>query len=1197
MLEALLERGELEGSSAAKQLSAELSRGEGAGISLEGWTTEDLIELHQKRLDSGAEERECRAILRLLQHRLDSPTKVLAQFDKHAELHAPTDGVTLKVQALLRLRRWDEAIDCAFWLAERQPDWPRKRWASVVKNGLREIPEHRDEFDRACARRGLARAFWSGGEDSTTDPAQINKMIKGLLEKNDLRLAVDTLERAQRQHLASPRMYLQTIRALSRRGESALVDEAIAIAQLDSIIANDSEGPDHLGALEFSRATAYMLDGRIPEAAAVFQANSHRSAFLPAEARAAAVRVMLESGNPGAAAELLDTWRTAAAGGSVVAPEPKLLNRTLWELVRIDIPAAVSYVERWPLERLEAKAAEYIVRGLFDRDPNSAIKWLVEHRDLVPNERALTGMIGDLCAAEEDDASLGEWLRSAAHNTDEDRVRGLVAARIARGDAEQFLAAVLAASRPKYGVAQVFLAEATAAASGQSLLTGSRAAGAPHSNTVDAGVFAKQIIAADESWGRLLSDVRLADHVVELATALRRQRHSQAALELLRSQFQLDDPVSVRKAPPAALYEWMRALAIVDRPEHSRAFRAVLDILAPRQRRRTPQTSQRGRAGAVPQSSGPQRAERVRQLVEGWASYPRTGRYGEIQRVLKRIGDADIAPTPATVAAMIVNLPRESRREKRAEATELLQGQPFTASVWAAFTAGDLIIGRFPTGSNPPPEEVRRNVLDSLRAGEETLLEGLAAMRDPRLEESERRFSNMEFGWIADAYPSNRYRDYASLSNDFRLRGMVVDDPDRRLEILLLCISEAHARYGNPDGVDRMRRAWHIGVRGDWAMPHRFDIAFAQALINSGADADAIERTLRVSHAESWSIEDLGQVLRAVCGASGLSRAEAGALVSIALDSTDLDGAELAQAVETAIGRLLRAQGRDMAQLLLEVAAGTSLRIRDDLRLSVEQNESAPVGVDVADRFGPDSLTAAQFSAFQGLVAHDLGLPGINMGLAQAYVDALQKMTTDEGPAEILVELRDCITGAQRRVKRMSRLLQLGADGEPGSASVDAVVADVLEVLGPDLERAGITVEVQSGPGLRIETNRSILAFVLENLVDNSIKELVNNHRLEPRIEVSAAYQSPSADDEEARFGSVLVSVRDNGRGFPEALRKDLRDQNYETKPGHGLGIGLGRSSDAARLFGGSLESRDTAEGAFMVVTLPVANSKTGKGN
>ena len=68
--------------------------------------------------------------------------------------------------------------------------------------------------------------------------------------------------------------------------------------------------------------------------------------------------------------------------------------------------------------------------------------------------------------------------------------------------------------------------------------------------------------------------------------------------------------------------------------------------------------------------------------------------------------------------------------------------------------------------------------------------------------------------------------------------------------------------------------------------------------------------------------------------------------------------------------------------------------------------------------------------------------------------------------------------------------------------------------------------------------------------------------------------------------GDILITVTDDGPGFPEGGTEHLFDRFYKGKGGnHGLGLAIARCS--LEYMGGSVRAADTQKGAEFEITLP----------
>jgi signal transduction histidine kinase len=126
----------------------------------------------------------------------------------------------------------------------------------------------------------------------------------------------------------------------------------------------------------------------------------------------------------------------------------------------------------------------------------------------------------------------------------------------------------------------------------------------------------------------------------------------------------------------------------------------------------------------------------------------------------------------------------------------------------------------------------------------------------------------------------------------------------------------------------------------------------------------------------------------------------------------------------------------------------------------------------------------------------------------------------------------------------------------------------------------------------KIEVIPQDIGRVLLNLINNAfyaVKPPLAPPKGEdyiPRVIVSTRYTPPLG----GQGGLVIISVKDNGIGMPEATKVKIFQPFFTTKPtGQGTGLGLSLAYDiVTKGHGGSLEVESTeGEGTTFIVTLP----------
>ncbi|MEW6072029.1 MAG: HAMP domain-containing sensor histidine kinase [Planctomycetota bacterium] len=127
-----------------------------------------------------------------------------------------------------------------------------------------------------------------------------------------------------------------------------------------------------------------------------------------------------------------------------------------------------------------------------------------------------------------------------------------------------------------------------------------------------------------------------------------------------------------------------------------------------------------------------------------------------------------------------------------------------------------------------------------------------------------------------------------------------------------------------------------------------------------------------------------------------------------------------------------------------------------------------------------------------------------------------------------------------------------------------------------------LVVEQDAVRGLRLSTDAEAVGQILFNLVDNACKY--------GRSEAAAGIELTAR----AEKGSLLVRVRDHGRGVPARLRRAIfapfaRGDRDATDPHPGVGLGLALARGLARDLGGDLTLEPgSGSGACFLLRLPL---------
>lgn len=162
---------------------------------------------------------------------------------------------------------------------------------------------------------------------------------------------------------------------------------------------------------------------------------------------------------------------------------------------------------------------------------------------------------------------------------------------------------------------------------------------------------------------------------------------------------------------------------------------------------------------------------------------------------------------------------------------------------------------------------------------------------------------------------------------------------------------------------------------------------------------------------------------------------------------------------------------------------------------------------------------------------------------------------------------------------RLRRLVQPArADAPHRPVSLHAVVRDLVDLLGPELRRRGVAVELR-GNAPPVRGDAVALEQIVHNLLDNAM------HALEGSAAAHAIVVTLDHDERRAR-----LSVRDNGPGIAADALPRVFEPFFTTR-GDGLGLGLPLCESLAQSMDGTLTARDVApHGAEFVLSLPLAD-------
>ncbi len=206
-------------------------------------------------------------------------------------------------------------------------------------------------------------------------------------------------------------------------------------------------------------------------------------------------------------------------------------------------------------------------------------------------------------------------------------------------------------------------------------------------------------------------------------------------------------------------------------------------------------------------------------------------------------------------------------------------------------------------------------------------------------------------------------------------------------------------------------------------------------------------------------------------------------------------------------------------------------------------------------------------------IAHELRTPLNRM---------VQRLSKLEGNEEEVGALKAEMRQAIRMFDSLLDISRAEADqGGGGLVPVDlsAVTAEVWELYEPLAEDKGLLPAAHIDPGLKVLGDRTLIAQVVANLLDNAIKYCGAGDRL--RLTVAA------------EGGRHVLRLADSGPGLPAGLRDEAferftraeRDRAKGIR-GHGLGLALVRAIAARH--GARLSLPEVAQGLTVELAFPV---------
>ena len=197
-------------------------------------------------------------------------------------------------------------------------------------------------------------------------------------------------------------------------------------------------------------------------------------------------------------------------------------------------------------------------------------------------------------------------------------------------------------------------------------------------------------------------------------------------------------------------------------------------------------------------------------------------------------------------------------------------------------------------------------------------------------------------------------------------------------------------------------------------------------------------------------------------------------------------------------------------------------------------------------------------------------------------------------------DLAEYTTVITREVNRLSALVEdlltLGAPPKPrlGPANVHRILQDVVAVVDPELERAGLRLQFAFDPSLPdFEADDGQLSQVFLNLIRNAQEAMTGNGPVPPDRNTITIGTRMETDfhilrSSEVSSSFLRVEIADQGCGIDAATAAQMFEPFFTTKA-RGTGLGLAISSKIVSEHGGIMRAAPNhPQGTVVTVSLPV---------
>ena len=400
-------------------------------------------------------------------------------------------------------------------------------------------------------------------------------------------------------------------------------------------------------------------------------------------------------------------------------------------------------------------------------------------------------------------------------------------------------------------------------------------------------------------------------------------------------------------------------------------------------------------------------------------------------------------------------------------------------------------------------------------------------------------------------------------------------------------------------------------------LPSRDELGY---LVHSFND---MTKRLRRAREETWRSQEaverergrLAVILARL--STGVLAVDSELMVRIANEAAgQIMGVDLTHATGSSLSQLAAGKERFsqfVAALVVRFAAG-----REEWREQIDLDGGAdrrvlmcactPLGAEGGERgyvIVFDDITAllqAQRDAAWGEVARRLAheiknpLTPIQLSAERMRRKLIANMGRED--AELLERSTDTIVQQVETMKQMVNAFSEYArapDMKVTGFSLNDLVSEVVELYRSPDSRVQIRLDLDAQLGI-IEADRGRVRQILNNLLVNALEALEGQDSREKTGEKPAEraivdISTRLASGESAEWAHGVVTVCDNGPGFPRELIGRVFDPYVTSKP-RGTGLGLAIVKKIVEEHGGRIEAENRTEGGASVrVTLPLRDS------